>query len=316
MASSSPLHVAVGVVQNQAGEVLISFRDPNLHQGGLWEFPGGKVDQGENVQQALRREFQEELGITPTEFFPFKKILFQYSDKNVLLDVWRITDYSGVPAGLEGQAIKWKAAVDLRFSEFPAANKDIVRLLRLPKEVPITPQTRTLPELLETLTSWAAEEYPLIYCHQPQLDQATFYQWYLAASELCSNSGLTLFCDMDAVPSAYALKLRGFHMSAKTLLGLAGRPCGDDKYFSASCHSLAELKRAEALGADFVFLSPRLKGSHWSDLGDSGWGELKTLAGSVSLPVYAVGVVGSKDVSLALTSGAIGVAGTPAYLAG
>ncbi len=307
--------MAVGVVQNQADEVLISFRDPSLHQGGLWEFPGGKVDPGESVQQALGREFQEELGITPTEFFPFKKIRFQYSDRNVLLDVWRITEYSGVPAGLEGQPIKWKPAAELSFREFPAANKDIVRLLRLPKKIPITPQTRSLPEMLEILAGWAAEDYTLIHCHQPQLDQAMFYQWYLAASALCSNKGLTLFCDIDALPSAQVSEFGGLYAGEETLVGSNRRPCGDDKYFSASCNSLAQLHRAEELGVDFALLFPKIQGTNWGEPGGLGWEEFKALAGAVSLPVYAAGDVLSKEISLAQASGAIGVAGTPLYLA-
>ena len=75
MSSSQKLvHVAVGVVRNNLNQVLISLRHRDVHQGELWEFPGGKVDPGENVQAALCREFKEELGINLTRFFPFKKI--------------------------------------------------------------------------------------------------------------------------------------------------------------------------------------------------------------------------------------------------
>ena len=101
MTTPSPIHVAVGVLLNAAGEVLISRRHLDSHQGGLWEFPGGKLESGEDVQCALKRELEEELGITPLRCSPLKKILYHYSDKSVLLDVWIIPQFIGEPKGLE-----------------------------------------------------------------------------------------------------------------------------------------------------------------------------------------------------------------------
>ena len=61
--SETSLHVAVGVIQDSNGRVLVSLRSERQHQGGLWEFPGGKVEKGETVREALCRELYEELGI-------------------------------------------------------------------------------------------------------------------------------------------------------------------------------------------------------------------------------------------------------------
>lgn len=126
------VHVAVGVLKNNLNEVLISLRHNDAHQGGLWEFPGGKVDPGEDVQAALCREFQEELGINPTRFSPLKKIVHQYSDKKVLLDVWIITAFDGEPQGLEGQEIQWRSIEKLKYAEFPEANREIIDTLSPP----------------------------------------------------------------------------------------------------------------------------------------------------------------------------------------
>lgn len=135
MADEKLVHVAVGVLTNRRGEVLVSLRHPDAHQGGLWEFPGGKVDIGESVKSALCREFQEELGVTPTVCFPFKKIMHQYPDKKVLLDVWLIHEYEGSPRGCEGQQIKWQAADSLRYENFPTANRSIIDALQLPQHL-------------------------------------------------------------------------------------------------------------------------------------------------------------------------------------
>ena len=120
------LHVAVGVIRDHAGNILISKRHRNSHQGGLWEFPGGKVEPGESVQSALRRELHEELGITVESTEALIRIEHDYSDKQVLLDVWWVTGFSGLEQGLEGQPLRWVSPQQLADFEFPAANVPIV----------------------------------------------------------------------------------------------------------------------------------------------------------------------------------------------
>ncbi|MBT5720245.1 MAG: 8-oxo-dGTP diphosphatase MutT [Gammaproteobacteria bacterium] len=126
-----PVHVAVGVLRNDQGQVLISLRADEAHQGGLWEFPGGKVEPGESVEQALSREFEEELGICVHSCTPFIQISHDYEDKSVLLDVWNVQIFSGVPRGREGQQIEWRAQSALCVDDFPRANARIIRALQL-----------------------------------------------------------------------------------------------------------------------------------------------------------------------------------------
>lgn len=129
MASSQLLHVAVGVIFDAAGNILISLRHADAHQGGLWEFPGGKLEAGETVQQALRRELQEELGIDAVVDEPIVQIRHEYSDKSVLLDVWSVREFSGEAEGREGQSLRWVSVAELGKIEFPEANYPIVELL-------------------------------------------------------------------------------------------------------------------------------------------------------------------------------------------
>lgn len=129
MNKNSTIHVAVGVLQNDKREVLIALRSAESHQGGLWEFPGGKVEGGESVEHALNREFEEELGISVQACTPLIQIRHEYSDKSVMLDVWRIEKYSGIPQGREGQAIEWRALSQLRAADFPKANERIIHVL-------------------------------------------------------------------------------------------------------------------------------------------------------------------------------------------
>lgn len=119
------IHVAVGLVLDN-DRVFVAQRDQNAHQGGLWEFPGGKVDAGETVEAALSRELNEELGIFVDYAEPVMQIKHDYTDKIVLLDVWQITRYRGEPSGCEGQPVKWLAINELLAEQFPAANQAIV----------------------------------------------------------------------------------------------------------------------------------------------------------------------------------------------
>lgn len=138
------IHVVAAVIHsaNSTGsaasvpnKLLIARRPDHLHQGGLWEFPGGKVETGEQPRQALARELKEELDIQVTACEPFMQVSHDYTDKQVLLDIWRVTDFEGEARGMEGQDCRWVAVVDLLEPNsayaFPAANQGILDRLAL-----------------------------------------------------------------------------------------------------------------------------------------------------------------------------------------
>lgn len=126
------VHVAVGVICNDDGEILIAKRADHLHQGGLWEFPGGKVEAGEAVEDALSRELQEELGIRPEQqaCAPLLEIRHDYGDKQVFLDVWWVRAFAGQPEGREGQPLQWVSAQQLGQYTFPEANQPIIEAIQ------------------------------------------------------------------------------------------------------------------------------------------------------------------------------------------
>jgi len=124
------VHVAVGILINAADAVLITRRTDHVHQGGLWEFPGGKVEEGESVATALNRELYEELGINVQVAESWLQIRHDYSDKRVFLDVWRVMAWQGEPYGREGQPLIWALPAELKNFTFPAADEPIVATLR------------------------------------------------------------------------------------------------------------------------------------------------------------------------------------------
>jgi 8-oxo-dGTP diphosphatase len=123
------VHVAVGVVL-RGTQVFISLRADNAHQGGKWEFPGGKVEANETVLDALRRELQEEIGILVQSSEPLLVIEHDYGDKLVKLDVHSVSAFNGEPEGKENQQTRWVEVSALEASEFPAANVAIIDALQ------------------------------------------------------------------------------------------------------------------------------------------------------------------------------------------
>ena len=121
--------VAVGILIDDAGRVLVTRRAPDAHQGGLWEFPGGKVEENETILAALARELQEELGVLVEATEALMVLDHDYGDKQVRLDVHCVTRWSGEPRGLEGQPLAWQQPEGLRNWAFPAANRPILERL-------------------------------------------------------------------------------------------------------------------------------------------------------------------------------------------
>ena len=131
------IHVVAAVIYGTPDKILISRRPDHLHQGGLWEFPGGKIEADETAYQGLVRELQEELAITVTAAAPFMQVSHDYSDKHVLLDIWQVKAFEGEARGVEGQECRWVMLSDLLADhsetasayKFPEANKPILQKL-------------------------------------------------------------------------------------------------------------------------------------------------------------------------------------------
>tara|TARA_R110001606_G_scaffold386295_1_gene550254 strand:- start:4625 stop:5011 length:387 start_codon:yes stop_codon:yes gene_type:complete len=119
------VRVAVGIIL-RGGAVFIALRNSNQHQGGLWEFPGGKCESSESAETALARELKEECGIAVTESSFYKTISHDYGDKQVELCFYKVTGFDGEPEGSEGQTVSWVAISNLSTYRFPEANQQIV----------------------------------------------------------------------------------------------------------------------------------------------------------------------------------------------
>ena len=127
--SVAAIKVAAAVILNTRNECLLSLRALHKHQGGKWEFPGGKLEAGETPLQALCREVLEELDLHITQARPLLITTHAYADKQVTLDVWLVSGFSGQPKGMEGQELGWFSFAALQKLDFPTANYPIIQAL-------------------------------------------------------------------------------------------------------------------------------------------------------------------------------------------
>ncbi len=126
----SPLHVVAGALFDADGRVLIAQRPPGKHMAGGWEFPGGKVASNETVVAALTRELKEELDVKVVLAERVIAYTHHYSDRSVLLDLWRVIRYEGTPISAEGQPIQWASLDDLETIGLLEADKPMIPALR------------------------------------------------------------------------------------------------------------------------------------------------------------------------------------------
>lgn len=123
------LQIAVGIIRNAQQEIFITQRAADSHMAGFWEFPGGKVEQGETAELALKRELSEEVGIVVQEAVLLNVLEHTFTDRIVTLSFYMVEAWDGEPFGREGQPIRWVRQSELVAEEFPPANATIIALL-------------------------------------------------------------------------------------------------------------------------------------------------------------------------------------------
>ncbi len=309
--SESVLYVAAAAIFDERSRVLIAQRPTHVHQGGLWEFPGGKVEAGETVREALARELHEELGIDVQQARPLIRVRHDYPDKSVLLDVWRVDDFSGGALsvdrkGREGQPLVWVQPHELSGYDFPAANIPIVTAVQLPDYYLVTPN----PDddslaFLTQLETRLREGIRLVQLRAKTLSDTDYLALAKQCQGLCEQHDAALMLNAD--PGLVAeVGAAGVHLDSGRLASLSERP--DVKWVSASCHSPEQLRQAEKLKADFVMLSPVAATASHPGSVPLGWKQFQVLVDLAHCPVYALGGMTSADLQQAFIHGAQGVA--------
>jgi 8-oxo-dGTP diphosphatase len=304
------LQVAVGVVKNAQGQVLISLRHDDLHQGGLWEFPGGKIEANETAEQALIRELREEMAINVISATPLITIRHQYADVAVQLNVFLVQEFSGIARNCEGQAFQWVQTQELKKYAFPAANQSIITAAQLPPYYAILDDSDA--SLLTTnLQIILTKGIKLIQARLKNLSEETSRVFINQAYSLCQQHGALLLINS-------AVKLTdnmadGIHLTSRDLMAMQSRPA-NIQWLAASCHNRQELKHAEQIGVDFVVLAPVLATRTHPETAPLGWQQFTELVNDCNLPVYALGGLTLAHTAIAQQAGGQGIAAIRAFL--
>ncbi|MFC5489616.1 Nudix family hydrolase [Dokdonella soli] len=312
--TSGPIHVVAGVLRDAQGRVLLAQRPPGTHLAGLWEFPGGKCEDGEAPVDALARELREEIGIVVESAHPLIGVPFRYPDKSILLDVWQVSAFSGIPLSRESQRLAWVEPDALDGVDMPPADRPAVTALRLPDRYLITPALAPGEDdtLMRGIERACRNGVRLIQLRLPGWSSERIAGLARRVRNLCRDHGARLLLHADWKLAA-VLGLDGVHLPARAAATLVQRPLPVDRWVAVSCHDAAELAQAARIGADFVTLSPVYETPGHPEASPLGWERFAELVAEVALPVFALGGLETDDIDAARMSGAQGIAAIRAF---
>ena len=319
------IHVAVAILQrkNQFGQIefLLASRPHGKGWAGWWEFPGGKIEVDETPEQALSRELQEELGITPTSTQQWLIRRFDYpaisqnghdsAAKTVLLHFYFVTQWQGEVSAKEGQQLSWQNPQNITVSPVLPANAPIMKALAFPPIYAISNMAEMGEAAwLSALKAQLKQGLQLIQLREKQLAGPAFMRLAEQVLALAKEYGAKILLNNDAKLAQELGELYigglGVHLSSQQLMKLTEKPHG--LIVAASCHNELELAHAAQLGLDFVVLSPVNSTKSHEGAITLGWEHFAELMQHITLPVYALGGMQMRDLEKALSCGARGIA--------
>jgi len=306
------VHVVAGVLSDAHGRILLTRRTAGRDLAGAWEFPGGKSESGETPFQALDRELHEELGIRIHDAEPLISVPQAYPGKRIVLDVYRVGRFSGVPCGREQQALAWVPTNQLSSYRMPPADRPVVAAINDPGFYLVTPEpSGPMPVFLATLEKALQAGHRRVQLRAKKLGALALASLANEVRQLCEVHQARLM--INGQPGLAESLSTGLHLTAAQLMALTRRPLSMGLEVSASCHDVADLRQAQALGLDFVVLGPVAATLSHPGRAALGWSELARLREQVSIPIYAIGGMTPDDLLMARRYGAQGVAGISAF---
>lgn len=307
--AAEAVQVAVGIATAASGEVLVAQRPAGKRHGGEWEFPGGKLMDGESPEAALRREWKEELDVPIDVLGPECRFHHDYEHGRVELICFQVR-MRGEPRPLEGQRIQWIRPADFGRLPFVAGDRHLLTRLQLPRTYLVSQaQARGCDEWLRDLERLLVRGIRLVQLREPGLDDTTYANLAERCELLCRRHGAELLLNRS-IEWLEPFTKAGVHLSAAAARGIAtvggaGRFPG--RRVAVSAHHAEELDLARDLGADFVTLSPVLPTLSHPGCKHLGWNEAERLIRDCPLPVFLQGGMTPAHLAQARRVGAHGV---------
>jgi 8-oxo-dGTP diphosphatase len=317
--SSALTRAAVGVIQRADGWVLLNERPLGKPWSGYWEFPGGKIEVNESPEQALKRELQEELGITITQAYPWLTRRYAYpakyqddgqlasAAKTVQLHFFVVPAWLGDPQGMEGQKLSWQSTKAVSVSPLLPANAPIIDALNLPQLHAISNlgemgEQAFFPALQRALDGGLG----LLQLREKHMTASAFARFFERVMAMVAPYATQVVLNSHGPYASGDFPAHGLHFTARDLMQLNVKPVG--MLCGASCHDAEELAKAAALGLDYVLVSPVQSTASHPNSTTLGWSGFRHLIEDYPLPVYALGGMRHEDLSQARSHGAHGLA--------
>lgn len=293
--------VAIAILLQQQ-KVLLAWRDEQLHQGGCFEFAGGKIEQGETPVDACRREVIEEVGIALEHWTLFDCITHEYDDVIVQLHIYQAVVPQHLNTQLESRW-QWVERPQLANYTFPKANQSIIQRLMWQHYIKISEQLvdiHTCPQ--DSLFYWRFNTQDV---HQAVQQLSQLAQQTLDVLSRCIvNIDVWREC-----PTVLQQQLTTLHLKHQQLMSLQELQREHGVRYLSACHDEVSLQRAVELGVDAVLCSPICATPSHVDVQGIGWHTLQQWVTDYPLPVFALGGVKRQDLPFAQRHGAYGVAG-------
>jgi len=316
------VNVAAGVILRPDGKLLLGQRPVGKPWSGWWELPGGKLEPGETVAQALARELKEEIGIDVQHSRPWVTYVHAYPEKTVRLAFHQVTRWAGEPQGLESQALQWVTVADAhQVGDLLPATLPVLRWLSLPEQYGISSigSPEGVSAFLQRLDAALDQGLRLVQLREPAWPDGvahdSLHTLLLTIRDRCHAAGARLLIN-SVHPRSWADDADGVHLRAADAMSAQADALGQrhSGLVGVSAHTRQEVARARALNADFVVAGPVLpSASHPGDPG-IGWSGFEHMLSDSGLPAFAIGGQSVHTLAQARQAGAHGIAGIRAFL--
>jgi 8-oxo-dGTP diphosphatase len=296
--------VAAAVIERPDGTFLLACRPEGKPYPGYWEFPGGKIEPGEDPRAALDRELKEELGIEVREATPWITRVYAYTHATVRLHFFRVTAWEGEPQPLEDQAIAWQDVHAPDVSPMLPANAPVLAALALPAVMVVSNASESsFDTWILRLAGLLAAERPLVQIREKGLERLRVQHLLSRTLARATPFGSLVVVNSDCGEFPQA---DGVHLTSQALMAAQARPAG--RLAGASCHDARELAQAARLGLDYAVVGPVKETPSHPGAAALGWDGFAALVRDCPVPVYAIGGLTRADLAEARRRGAHGVA--------
>ena len=295
--------VAAAVIE-RPGEFLLAQRPAGKPYPGYWEFPGGKIEPGEDPREALARELREELGIEVLEATPWITRFHTYTHATVRLHFYRVTAWRGEPQPLEDQAIQWQAEGKPDVAPMLPANGPVLAALDMPAVMVVSDAARMgIDPWIAALAERALTERMLVHVREKALDRQKLQHLLSRALVRAEPFGSRVV--VNSANGRYP-QCDGVHLTAADLVAASARP--EATLVGASCHDEREVAHAVSLAVDYVVIGPVKETRSHPGASPLGWARFGELARDLPMVAYAIGGLTRADLAEARRHGAHGVA--------